>query len=489
MSEKAGQNELWSNRWGLILAAIGMAVGTGNIWRFPRVSATNGGAAFFTAFVLSLFLWAIPLMAAEGVWGKVSRMGIIGSFKIMCGRGWTWAGALMATIVLGIVFYYGVVVGWCIRYLVYAVTGVIKSGVDTETLWKGFSGDPVQGVVFFLIAMGLCVYIISKGVVGGLEKACRIMVPAIFVLLVFLAIRAAFIPGAVKGYEYYFTFRMADFMNPRTYLEAFTQAAWSTGAGWGLFLTYFVYVKKSEDIMLTAATTCFADTAAGFLAGLCVIPTIFAYSPDPIAAVKAGNTGMAFIHLTKLFAEIPGGLVMGIAFFLALVLAALSSEIAMIEMGVRILADAGFNRKKATWTVAIATIACGLPSAMSGTFLDNQDWVWGVGLLLSGLLMSLGAMKIGVRKIWEEHIEPTSHLKQYWMFWLIHLFPVWFILIFGWWTWQAISWYPGEWYKWLPISKYTFTVGTMYYQWAIAAGACILLNGWLADKMKYRLEL
>jgi NSS family neurotransmitter:Na+ symporter len=193
-----------------------MAVGTGNIWRFPRVSATNGGAAFFLAYVLALFLWAIPLMAAEAVWGKVSRMGIVGSFKIMCGRGWTWVGALMATIVLGVVFYYGVVVGWCIRYLLYALTGVVRHGLDAEALWKNFSGDPMQGILFFLIAMGLSLFIISKGVVGGLEKSCKFMVPAIFLLLIFLAIRAAFIPGAVKGYEYYFTFRMADVLNPRT---------------------------------------------------------------------------------------------------------------------------------------------------------------------------------------------------------------------------------------------------------------------------------
>ncbi len=483
------EGNMWTSRWGLILASIGMAVGTGNIWRFPRVSAANGGAAFFFAYVLALFLWAIPLMAAEGVWGKVSRMGIIGSFKHMCGRGWTWVVVLMAVIVLGIVFYYGVVVGWCMRYLAYAVMGVFRPGLDTEALWKAFASNGMQQSLLFALVVAICMFITSKGVAGGLEKACKVMVPGIFILLVFLAIRAAFLPGAVKGYEFYFTARASDFLNPRTYLEAFTQVAWSTGAGWGLFLTYFVYVKKSEDIMLAATTTCFADTTAGFLAGMCVIPTIFAYSPDPMAAVKSGNTGLAFIHMTKLFSEIPGGAIMAIAFFLALVLAALSSEIAMIEMGARILEDAGWDRKKATWGIGITTLLLGLPSAMNMTFLDNQDWVWGIGLLLAGLLMGLGAMKIGVRKIWDEHIEPYTQMKHYWMFSAIRFFPVWFAIIFGWWTWQAITWYPGEWYKWLPISKYTFTVGTMYWQWAIAAVVCILLNNWLADRMTHRLEV
>jgi NSS family neurotransmitter:Na+ symporter len=398
-------------------------------------------------------------------------------------------GATMAAFVLGIVFYYGVVVGWCIRYLVYALTGVFKPGLDTEALWKAFASNGMQQSLLFALVIAICMWICSKGVAGGLEKACKVMVPAIFILLVFLAIRAAFLPGAIKGYEFYFTARMSDFLNPKTYLEAFTQVAWSTGAGWGLFLTYFVYVKKTEDIMLAATTTCFADSTAGFLAGMCVIPTIFAYAPDPMAAVKAGNTGMAFIHLTRLFAEIPGGTIMAIGFFLALVLAALSSEIAMIEMGARLLEDAGWSRKKATWGIGIVTLVLGLPSAMNMTFLDNQDWVWGVGLLVSGLLMSIGAMKVGVKKIWNEHIEPYTEMKHEWMFSAIKLFPVWFAIIFGWWTWQSITWYPGEWYKWLPISKYAFTAGTMFWQWGIVIAVSLILNNWLANKMSHSLEV
>jgi NSS family neurotransmitter:Na+ symporter len=207
-----------------------------------------------------------------------------------------------------------------------------------------------------------------------------------------------------------------------------------------------------------------------------------------MAAVKSGNTGLAFIHLTKLFAEIPGGVIMALAFFAALIMAAMSSEISMIQLGVRLLEDAGWNQKKATYAIGAACIVLGMPSAIFPWFLDNQDWVWGVGLLLSGLCFSLGAMKIGVRKIWVEYIEPCSDIKYYWMWWLICLFPLWFVIIFGWWTMQAISWYPGEWYKWLPISKYAFTVGTMYYQWAIAAVIFFLMNNWLAGKMTHKLE-
>ncbi|MGC9373310.1 MAG: sodium-dependent transporter, partial [Thermovirgaceae bacterium] len=130
----------------------------------------------------------------------------------------------------------------------------------------------------------------------------------------------------------------------------------------------------------------------------------------------------------------------------------------------------------------------GLPSSMSISFLDNQDWVWGVGLLLSGLLFSIGAIKVGVNKIWEEYIEPVSDLKAAWMFKLIYLFPVWFVIIFGWWIKQAASWYPESYMKWLPISEYTFTVGTMVYQWGIMLAAFLLLNNWLANRMTHKFE-
>jgi len=481
-------NEQWSSRWGLVFAAMGMAIGTGNIWRFPRVAATNGGGAFYIAYFLALFLWAIPLLAAEGVWGKVSRMGVIGSFKEMLGKKWTWVGALVAWISLAIAFYYAVVIGWCFRYFLYAATGVLKPGLDSKALWDAFINNPTQGALFFIIALLVSILIVSRGIQNGLEKANKIMIPSIFILLIFLAIRAQFLPGAWKGLEYLFTIRMEDVLKGKTYLEAFTQVAWSTGAGWGLFLTYFVYAKKDEDILLNSATTAFADTAAASLAGLCVIPTIFAIAPDPMAAVKSGNNGLAFIHLTNLFTQIPGGVIMALAFFAALIMAALSSEISMIQLGVRLLEDAGWGTKKATWAIGAACLVCGLPSAMFNWFFENQDWVWGVGLLLSGLLFSIGAMKIGVRKIWVEYIEPCSDIKHYWMWWLVCLFPVWFVIIFGWWTMQAISWYPGEWYKWLPISKYTYTVGTMYYQWIIAAVVFFFLNNWLAEKTTHKLE-
>ncbi|MDD4023868.1 MAG: sodium-dependent transporter [Synergistales bacterium] len=478
----------WSTRWGLILSCIGMAVGTGNIWRFPRVAASQGGGAFVIALLIGLFLWAIPLLMAEAVWGKVSRMGVIGSFKEMAGRKWTWMGTTVAVISLGIAFYYSVVVGWCIRYFLYAITGVIKPGLDTEALWAAFSGTPGAMVPWHILTMVAATVILFKGISQGLEKINKVLIPTLFVMLVVLAIRANMLPGSTEGLRYFFEPKWADLLKGRVWLEAFTQVAWSTGAGWGLMLTYFVYTKKREDIALNATTVCFADTMAGFLAGLAIMPTIFALSPDPMAAVASGNTGLAFIHLTSLFTVMPGGVIFASIFFLALIFAGFSSLLSMVELGLRLLMDAGWTRNKAAIAAGIGILVLGLPSAWSISFLDNQDWVWGVGLLLSGLIFSIAAMKIGVNKIWDQYIAPDSDLNAPWMFKLIYLFPVWFVIIFWWWIAQAASWYPDTYMKWLPISEYTFTVGTMVYQWAIVVVLALVTNNWLADKSTVKFE-
>lgn len=467
-----------------------MAVGTGNIWRFPRVAASQGGGAFIVAMIIGIFLWAVPLLIAESAWGKASRMGVVGSFNRFVGKKHTWWGGVVAWISLGITFYYAVVLGWCLRYLVYALTGALKAAESTEALWTSFTTTPYAMVPWHLLAMVICTAIIMKGVAKGIEVASKIFIPTLFVLLIVLAIKANLLEGAVSGLQFLFQPQWGDLLNARTWIEAFTQAAWSTGAGWGLMLTYFAYTKKSEDCILNAVTVCFADTSAAMLAGLVVIPTVFAMSPTLEAANKvlaSGNNGITFVQLTKLFNAMPGGTFMAIIFFFALSVAALSSLIAMVEMGTRLVIDAGIPRKKAALYAGLVITLLGLPSSIGGTdIVGNQDWVWGVGLLASGIFFWLGAMKKGVNKIWTEVLEPSADLKAPFLWKLIYLFPVWFVILFGFWAYQSMTWYPDTWMKWLPISEYPFTFGTIVYQWAICFGIIFILNSWLAKHIRYQ---
>jgi NSS family neurotransmitter:Na+ symporter len=480
----AEKREQWGSRLGFILASMGMAVGTGNIWRFPRVAGTNDGGAFLIAYLVANLLWAVPLLMMEMAMGKTTRLGTIGSFRDFIGRKSTWLGAWVGFTCLAIMFYYAVIMGWALRYFVYAVSGVIKAGVDSEALWNGFIGNPSQTILFHFIAILIGGFIVYRGVQGGLEKANKIMIPSLFICLLIAAIWAIAKPNAILGLDYLFVPKWASLGKADVWLNAFTQSAWSTGAGWALIATYAVYMKENEDIGVNSFMIVLGDASAAILAGMCVLPTVFALSATPDAAMealKAGNTGLTFIYLAKLFPTIPGGQLVAAIFFLALTLAALSSLLPMIEVGVRNFMDAGFDRKKATIIISIGGFLLGVPSAYSVEFLNNQDMVWGVGLLISGLIYAYAAYKYGIDRTRNEIINKTSdiYVGKWWNY-CIGLFPVMFAIIFGWWVWQSYTWYPDTW--WNPLE--TYSPGTMVVQWVVSAVIWITLNNWLAGWIK-----
>lgn len=309
------------------------------------------------------------------------------------------------------------------------------------------------------------------------------MIPAVFILLAVLLVRVMMLPGAWKGFEYMYHVDPKDFFSAKIWLAAFTQAAWSSGAGWGMFHVYFVYAAKDEDIQLNAFTVTFGDMVAAMLAGMVVLPAVFALSPDPEAVMKAGANGLTFVHLTNLFAHTSGGFVMAALFFLALFSAALSSVIAMLETGVRNLIDMGFNRVKATICVALFFFFVGSFSALDNRVFENQDFTWGVALLMVGLIYSLASIKYGVNKLWDEDIAPCSDIHVKWMWQAIRFFPLEFLFVWGWWVYEASTWYPGEWFKFWPITTYMYTPGAMVVEWVGLGVICFLLNNFISKRL------
>ncbi|KAB3526752.1 sodium-dependent transporter [Alkaliphilus serpentinus] len=480
-------NEQWGSRWGFILAAIGMAIGTGNIWRFPRVAAANGGGPFIIAWTIAMFVWAIPLLMGEMVMGKKTRLGTIGAFRDFVGKKYTWMGTWIAAVCLGIMFYYSVVMGWCVKYFTLALTGTFNAETNTEAttaIWNTFTTTPWQTILFHLISMAIAGFIIYKGVTAGIEKACKIMIPALFTLLVVAVIRALTLPGALQGLEYLFSPKLEMLKDPTIWLHAFTQSAWSTGAGWGFIITYAVYASYKEDIAGNCMIMGFGDHIGALIAGMTVLPAIFALSPTPEFASEAlasGNTGITFIYLAQLFGKMPLGNVLAAVFFLAMAIAALSSLLPMIEVGVRNFMDAGMSREKATKFVVVTGFILGIPSAYSLNFLDNQDWVWGVGLLVSGLFVAFALIKFGLENARTKWIntEWADFKTGKWWNVCIMLFPLFFVAVTGWWFLQALEWYPGNW--WHPFE--TFSPGTIIFQFAILLIGALLTNNWLASKI------
>jgi len=474
------QREQFVSRLGFVAAAVGMAVGTGNIWRFPRMAAQYGGGVFVLVYILALFLWSAPLLMVEMAIGRKTRMGPIGGFRDFLGEKFTWMGGWMVAVCLLITFYYAVVTGWCAKYFVLAVQGSFREGVDTAALWQGFLHNRWQNVLFQAAAIGICGLIIYKGIGKGVEKINKILVPSLFFFLIVAAIRAVTLPGANLGLRYLFVPDWTKLADPATWLQAFTQSAWSTGAGWGLLLTYAVYTRKGDDIPQNCLIVGFGDNAAALLAGMAVIPTVFALSPnlDVARASLSDNMGLTFISLAGLFPRMKGGMIIAPLFFLAMLFAALSSLIAEVELGAKALMDTGWSRKKSTLVVILACFVLGLPSAAWPSFLLNQDWVWGMALLVSGFWVIVAARKYGVEKIRRELINPGADIKmgRWWTFILKYVSPLVFLVVTGWWFYQAIGWGRKTW--WHPFK--VNSVGTIIFQWVLLFFLLILLSKYLA---------
>ncbi|MFQ5746086.1 MAG: sodium-dependent transporter [Gemmatimonadota bacterium] len=476
------EEQRFSSRWGMMLAMLGMAVGTGNIWRFPRVAANNGGGSFLIAWVVFLLLWSVPLILVEFAMGRQARSGPIGAFARVVAPRCAWMGAWIAFTAIAIMFYYSVVMGWTIRYLWGAVTqGIPMTSPDAaQRFWDGYAGSGAA-VVTHAIAMSLGVLVVIRGV-KGIERAARFLIPALFLLVVILAIRAVTLPGAEAGLAFLFTPDWHGLREARVWLEALTQNAWDTGAGWGLILAYAVYLRRREDTTLNAFVLGFGNNTVSLLAGVMVLCTVFAIMPGAAdTIVGAGNEGLTFIWVPQLFARMPGGSAFMALFFLALVFAAWSSLIAMIELASRVLIDAGLTRTRSILIVGAGGFLLGLPSALSVAFFRNQDWVWGVGLMLSGLFFALGVIRYGVDRFRRTLVnrDGCDIIVGRWWNWAIRLVTVEAIVLMGWWLLQAFD--PSDLAATL-TPRSSSNVGTVLVQWMLAAGVFLALNRWLGRR-------
>ena len=373
-------------------------------------------------------------------------------------------------------FYYSVVTGWTLKYFVASATGGVAE--DAAAYWEAYSSSVWQPILFHVAAIALGGVIVSRGVVGGIERANKLLIPLLFALLLVAVARAVTLDGAESGLVFLFQPDLSALANYRTWLEALTQSAWSTGAGWGLILAYAVYVKQEEDIVVNATAIGLGNNVASLLAGMAILPTAFAIlsSSQALEAMAAGNTGLTFIWIPQLFSRVPLGGVFLPVFFLALFCAALSSLIAMIEMATRVLIDRGLPRRQAIRLVVGTAIVCGIPSAMSLAVFENQDWVWGLALMISGLFISIAATKYGQTRFRDELInvgERTINVGPLYGGVLKYLVPVEFLVMFGWWMYQAATVYDPEGW-WNPIRMYS--VGTCLLQWGVALGLLWTFN-------------
>ena len=268
----ASKSEVFSSRWGMLLAMLGMAVGTGNIWRFPRIAASNGGGSFLVAWVVFLLAWSVPLLILEFGMGKGTRSGSIGAFVKTLGPKFAWMGAWIAFVATAIMFYYSVVMGWTIRFFVGTLTGEVP-GETPSAFWDSFHSTG-GALITHVVAMAMGLFVVSRGV-KGIEAAAKFLIPSLIILVMVLAVRAVTLPGASAGLEFLFTPDWAALANYEIWIQALTQNAWDTGAGWGLVLTYALYMRADEDTALNAFVIGFGNNSMSLLAGIMVLCTVF----------------------------------------------------------------------------------------------------------------------------------------------------------------------------------------------------------------------
>jgi neurotransmitter:Na+ symporter, NSS family len=301
-------------------------------------------------------------------------------------------------------------------------------------------------------------------------------------MVVVLAVRALTLPGASAGLAFLFTPHKAALADYHIWLQALTQNAWDTGAGWGLVVTYAVYMRSKEDTALNAFLIGFGNNSMSLLAGIMVLCTVFSAMPQAAGdIVGAGNEGLTFIWVPQLFALIPGGRFFQALFFLALVFAAWTSLVSMIELAARALIDVGVPRGRAIALVGTVGFLLGTPSALRLGVFQNQDWVWGIGLMVSGFFFAFAVLRFGVSRWRETYInhEGSDIRIGAWWDWAMRLIAVEAVVLAVWWLWGA----RGESFAatWTLFSAYN--IGSVLIQFGVALALVLALNRWLSSSL------
>lgn len=362
------------------MAAAGSAVGLGNIWRFPYLTGENGGAAFVLVYLFCVVLVSVPMLMNEIAIGRLTAKNPVGAVQALGGnKVWVFLVGVLPLIVTFIVLsYYSVIAGWTVGY-------IFTSLFNIQMPFSKFIANPTYVVPLGAFVILATAWIVLGGVSGGIEKATKILMPLLFVLLILVIIRSVTLPGAEKGIEYYL---VPDFskINGRVILAALTQSFFSLGVGWGMMITYGSYLPKSQNIVSSSLWVGAMDTSVALLAGFMVFPAVFAFGQSP----TEGPT-LVFTVLANIFPQMPMGNIAGAFFFLLLFFAAITSTISMLEAPSAYLMDQKkWPRKKAAWTVAIVAFLVGIPSALS---------TGAVGFLSEAQLNFFGAIKTSVMDI------------------------------------------------------------------------------------------
>lgn len=400
----AGARGAFGSRFGFILAAAGSAVGLGNIWGFPTKVGQGGGAAFVLVYLGCVFLICAPIMIAELAVGRRSGKDPVGAFQVLRpGTPWWLTGALGVLAGVGILSFYSVIAGWTIAYIWFSATGAVTgSSAQIGEFFGQFVANAPMSIGLTALVLLITAVTILGGVKGGIERMTKALMPMLLIIMVLLMIRAVTLPGADAGLHYYLNPDFSKILDIRIFNAALGQAFFSLSLGMGAMITYGSYLSKQENLAQSAMWVVVIDTLVALTAGLIIFPAGFSIAGfDP----NTSGPGLIFAVLPQLFATMPGGHLVGAAFFVMLTMAAITSTISLLEVPTAHLIDShGWDRKRAVIMLTTVTFLLAIPSALGNgasaffssvpgigmDFLSFMAVVWNdFALPVGGLLLSI----------------------------------------------------------------------------------------------------
>ncbi|MEY7852222.1 sodium-dependent transporter [Natrarchaeobius sp. A-rgal3] len=382
----------WGTRFGFLMAMIGAMVGAGNIWRFPYVMGNNGGGAFVLAFLVLLFLLAVPGLMAEVALGRFTNKGVIGAFRDVVGRGgMVGLGIVVILVNIALMSYYSPLIGWTLYYAVHSLLFTFTAtGFEAEAFMNDFFANPALMIALHTIVMGSIAAVLALGIRRGVERIVVYAVPALVIALVVMTIRGLTLPGASEGIAFTFGVQWEYLLFSDTWIAALGQALFSTGLGWGIALTVGSYLREYDDVPLGGGVfTAIGESSIGILAALAIFPVVFAVGVEPDA-----GAGLAFVSLVQVFPEIPLGGVVAVVFFVGFFLATFTSGLLITEVSVTTVSEeTRLSRTQTVLAICGGIWLLGLPSAYSADILDFLDFVfgnWGLPLATLAIIGVIG---------------------------------------------------------------------------------------------------
>lgn len=450
VAREASPRGEWSSRLGFVLAAAGSAIGLGNVWKFPYITGVNGGGLFVLVYLGCVAFVGIPILAAEVLIGRAGQSSSVGSFRRLAGRRSPWLalgvlGVLTPTIILS---YYSVVAGWCLDYVWTAVSGGLGGDVAAiPGIFDRLYANGDRNLFWHLLFMALTAGIVVGGIRGGVERASRFLMPALFVMLAALLVNSMFLPGFGEGLRFVLS-PQPDKLTGAGVLEALGHAFFTLSVGMGAMLTYGSYLSSRESLPAAAVSVGVLDTLVGLGACLVIFPITFSFGLEPSA-----GPGLVFKSLPLAFAQMPLGSFWAFAFFVLLFFAALTSAISLLEVSTSFAIDEWrISRKVAALSAAAIVVVIGIPSALSGgqgffgaglAGATGRNWFDWFDHAASNWLLPIGGLGIATFVAWRlgddlrhpafaagTRFGKTARIYRGWLFLIRYVAPAGIVAVF-----------------------------------------------------------